>query len=113
MIQKYNWEEAQKILENNPVNHLIFLEFTTTWCGDCKMMAPIVKQVAAKYQDNANITFMEVDAEEAQLFRNPDTKWKVLKAPTLLLIKGQEIVEKGFEYIPSEILESWIDKKIS
>ncbi|WP_036452136.1 thioredoxin domain-containing protein [Mycoplasma buteonis] len=112
-MKKYLWEEAQKIINDNPDNKLIFAEFTTTWCGDCHMMRPIVNQVANKYKDNPNITFLEVDAEEAQLFRRVDTRWKVLRVPTILLIQGQEIIEKGYEYIPGEILENWIDKKLS
>ncbi|RIV16578.1 thioredoxin family protein [Mycoplasmopsis gallopavonis] len=113
MLKKYSWAEAEAIINKNQDDKLIFLEFTTTWCGDCQMMRPIVQQVVSKYSNNPNIQFIEVDAEEAQLFRNPDTKWKVLKVPTLMLIQGQEILEKGYEYIPAEILESWIDKKVS
>ncbi|WP_255473571.1 thioredoxin family protein [Mycoplasma sp. NEAQ87857] len=91
---------------------LIFLTFTTKWCGDCKMMKPVIQRLSEKYQNKKNVTFIEVDAEEAKLFREVDNKWNVLRVPTFILLKGQEIVEKGYEYIPEEILSNWIDKKI-
>ncbi|WP_426461115.1 thioredoxin family protein [Mycoplasma hafezii] len=112
-MKKYLWEEAQRIINSNTEKKLIFAEFTTIWCGDCQMMKPIVNQVAEKFKNNPNIKFIEIDAEEAQLFRKVDTKWKVLRVPTIMLIQGQEIIEKGYEYIPSEILENWINKKLS
>ncbi|QIW62142.1 thioredoxin family protein [Mycoplasmopsis gallinacea] len=111
MFEKMLWQDAEKFLASNK-NKLIFLEFTTEWCGDCKMMKPVVDSVASEYKDNNNISFINVDAEEAKLFRNPDTKWKVLKVPTILLIKNEEILEKGYEYIPAPVLKSWIEKSL-
>ncbi|EFF41628.1 thioredoxin family protein [Mycoplasmopsis alligatoris] len=112
MIKELEWKEALKIIDNNSEDNLIFLEFTTKWCGDCKMMAPVINEISKKYENNKNISFIKVDAEEAKLFRNPDTKWKVLRVPTHIVLKGQDVLEKGYEYYPREILESWIEKSI-
>ncbi|SJZ46264.1 thioredoxin family protein [Mycoplasmopsis verecunda] len=113
MFQEMKWEDAKKVIDANPNNHLIFLNFTTTWCGDCKMMRPIVESIAEEYKNNKGITFINVDAEEAELFRDPDNKWKVLRVPTMILLQGNEIIERGYEYIPTQILSSWISKKLS
>ncbi|WP_036463626.1 thioredoxin family protein [Mycoplasmopsis sturni] len=109
---KLPWKDAEKLISQNPEDQLMFVMFTVTWCGDCKMMMPVVKKLDEKYSGNSKIQFLEVDAEEAQLFRNPNTKWEVLKAPTLMLLKGTEIVEKGYEYIPDQVLTEWIEKKL-
>ncbi|WLP85458.1 thioredoxin family protein [Mycoplasma seminis] len=113
MFKKMTWKAAQEVINANPKDHLIFLNFTTNWCGDCKMMKPIVESVAAQYAGNDKISFINVDAEEAKLFREPDSKWKVLKVPTMILLQGNEILERGYEYIPTQILDSWISKKLS
>ncbi|QNM93433.1 thioredoxin family protein [Mycoplasma sp. Pen4] len=112
MIEKMTWKDAQKIIEQNPSKELIFLNFTTEWCGDCKMMKPIIEGISNEFAENRNIRFINVDAEEAKLFRNPDTKWKVLRVPTMILLQGDEIIEKGYEYIPSQVLSSWINKRM-
>ncbi|ADE19726.1 thioredoxin family protein [Mycoplasma crocodyli] len=112
MIKEYEWNEVLKKIDTNSEDHIIFLEFTTKWCNDCKMMAPVVNEISSKYENNKNITFLKVDAEEAQLFRNPDNKWQILRVPTHMVIKGNAIIEKGYEYYPKEILESWIEKSI-
>ncbi|MEA4134563.1 thioredoxin family protein [Mycoplasma sp. 2045] len=113
MFENLKWEEAKKIIEANKDNELIFLNFTTQWCGDCKMMRPIVEEIAKEYEGNHRIRFINVDAEEAQLFRVPNTKWQVLKVPTMMLLQGQTIQEKAYEYVPFQILNNWILKKIS
>ncbi|WP_027121386.1 thioredoxin family protein [Mycoplasma leonicaptivi] len=113
MYQKLKWAEAEKILNANKPGELIFITFTAEWCGDCQMMKRPLNYVADKFKDRPEIKFINVDAEEAQLFRNPDTKWAVLKVPTMILLSGQEIIEKGYEYIPEEIMIDWIDKRIN
>ncbi|VEU76440.1 thioredoxin family protein [Mycoplasmopsis columboralis] len=112
-MKKMLWKDAEELIYQNSKNNLIFLAFTVNWCGDCKMMAPLINRLAAKYEDNKKITFIEVDAEEANLLRDPDTKWKVLKVPTFILLQGTTITEKGYEYIPEEILVEWIEKRLS
>ncbi|UUM19954.1 MULTISPECIES: thioredoxin family protein [unclassified Mycoplasma] len=107
------WKQAEKLINGNKSNNLLFLAFTVQWCGDCKMMKPVISRIASKYESFKQITFVEVDAEEANLLRDPNTKWEVLKVPTFILLKGTEIVEKGYEYIPEEILIDWIEKRIN
>lgn len=109
-MQELSWEKAKQVIEKNTDNKLLFLEFTTKWCGDCKMMYPVVSSVENKYSENQEIKFIKIDAEEANLFRKPDTKWQVLRVPTHILLKGQKIIAKGHEYYPKEILISWIEK---
>ncbi|WP_370629452.1 thioredoxin family protein [Mycoplasma sp. Ms02] len=111
-MQKLIWKEAQERIASTK-DKLIFLEFTTEWCGDCKMMAPVINQVEEEFKENKFIEFIKVDAEEAQLFRNPDSKWKVLRVPTHLLIKNNEILNKGYEYYPKEIIANWIENALA
>ncbi|TDV24251.1 thioredoxin 1 [Mycoplasmopsis mustelae] len=112
MFRKLPWNDAKAVLDAKKPDDLTFLIFTTDWCGDCKMMRPTLERIAEKFA-SSGVDFIHVNAEEAKLFRNPDNKWKVLKVPTMILLKGDEIVEKGYEYIPEEILSEWIENRIS
>lgn len=104
-IQNLTWAEAQKeIIKGN-----VYLEFVTNWCGDCKMMEPVVDQVAETFADNDQIKIIRVDAEEAKVFRDPTTPYQVLKVPTHLILKDGVIFKKGFEYVPKDMLVQWIN----
>ena len=100
-MKKIKWESAKAELKTDKV---IFLEFSTTWCGDCKMMQPIVNELEAKLS-GSNIEFIEVDAEEANLLRK-DEEFNVSKVPAFYVVKGNKKQFLGFEYQPLELLEA-------
>lgn len=74
-------------------------DFWAAWCGPCKMIAPIVEQLADEYQDKLKVTKLDVD-------QNPTvaTRFGVMSIPTLILFKNGEAVERLVGYMPKERL---------
>jgi thioredoxin 1 len=74
-------------------------DFWAAWCGPCKMIAPIVDQIAKDQEGKLKITKMDVD-------KNPGTptKYGVMSIPTLILFKGGNVVERIVGYMPKERL---------
>ncbi|VEU78216.1 thioredoxin family protein [Mycoplasmopsis columbinasalis] len=112
-MKKISFKELDNILllpENK--NKLFFIEFSVTWCGDCKMMQPIVNALIDDYKQNENVIFLEIDAEEAGIFRDPTSKWQVLKVPTFVFVKNNQIQKTCYEYYPKELLAQFIENYI-
>src|SRR5699024_12108949 len=67
---------------------LVLIDFWATWCGPCRMQAPILDKLAEEYEDQVKIVKMDVD-------ENPETpsQFSVMSIPTLLLKKDGEVVE--------------------
>ena len=66
------------------------VDFWATWCGPCKMLAPVIDSIAGKYGDKAVIAKVDVDA-------NPGlaAKYGVMSIPTVIFFKdGKEINRK-------------------
>jgi thioredoxin 1 len=68
---------------------LVLIDFWAEWCGPCKMIGPIVEELAEEYKDRAVITKLNVD-------ENNDTSMKfgIRNIPTLIFLKNGEVVEK-------------------
>jgi thioredoxin 1 len=77
----------------------ILVDFTATWCGPCKMLDPIVKQLAQEW--DGKIKVYKLDADE-----NPNLamQYQVMGLPTLILFAKGKAVERISGYQPKERL---------
>ena len=77
----------------------VLVDFSAVWCGPCKMLDPIVKQLAGEWDGKVKI--VKIDADQ-----NPNIlmKYGVMGIPTLLFFKEGEIKERITGYMPKDKL---------
>ena len=81
----------------------VLVDFWAIWCGPCKMIAPIIEDIAEEYSDKIKVGKINVD-EEMELAM----KYGITSIPTLLLFKGGEVVKKTLGYMSKEEVEKFI-----
>lgn len=81
---------------------VVVIDFWATWCGPCKMMAPVVEEVAKDYPD-VKVCKVNVD-EEPEL----SNAFKIVSIPTIVVIKNGEIIDSVVGYKPKEDIEKII-----
>ncbi|KAJ7953067.1 Thioredoxin [Quillaja saponaria] len=101
-IEAWN-EQLQK---GNDSNKLIVVDFTASWCGPCRFIAPFLAELAKKLP---GVTFLKVDVDELNQVAQD---WAVEAMPTFMLLKEGKIVDKVVG-AKKEELQQTIAKHIS
>ncbi|PIF03328.1 MAG: thioredoxin [Draconibacterium sp.] len=83
---------------------LVVLDFWATWCGPCRMIAPIIEELSTEYQDKVVIGKLDVD-------NNPNVaaKFGIRNIPTILFVKNGEVVDKNVGMSPKQVLVGKIE----
>lgn len=79
----------------------VLLDFWATWCGPCRMLAPIVEEIAETHQNEIYVGKVNVD-EEPELAE----KFGIVSIPTVILMKNGQISATSVGYKPKEALEA-------
>jgi len=77
----------------------VLVDFWAVWCGPCRMIAPVVEEIAKEYQGKLKVGKLDVD-------HNPETamQFGVRSIPTLLVFKGGRVVEQIVGALPRKSL---------
>jgi thioredoxin 1 len=92
------------VLQNDKA---VLLDFWAEWCGPCKMIAPLLEDVADKYEDKLAIVKLNVD-------ENPNTaqKFGIRSIPTLILFKDGAVQAQMMGAMPKSQLEEFLDTNL-
>lgn len=71
------------------------VDFWAVWCGPCKMISPVLEQIAAERMDELQVVKLDVDHNNATAM-----EYGVMSIPTLILFKGGQPVERIVGYMP-------------
>lgn len=91
--------ESEVIASEIPV----LVDFWATWCGPCKMLGPVISQIADEYEGKVKVGKVDVDEEEELA-----AKYGIQSIPTVLLFKGGEVVEQSLGFKPKAFFEGLI-----
>lgn len=100
-IIKLNANNYDEVIKNNSV---VLVDFYADWCGPCKMLAPVIEEIASEHSE---ITVGKVNVDEA-----PDLamKYEIVSIPTLIALKNGEVSAMKVGYCQKEAIVEMISK---
>ena len=86
----------------------VLVDVWATWCGPCKMIAPLVEELAGEYEGKLRVMKLDVDENSGVAAR-----YSIMSIPTLGVFRGGQLVEKIVGYMPKEALKKRIDAALT
>lgn len=80
------------------------VDFSATWCGPCKMLAPVMETVSDKLA--GKVDFYNVDVDDAPELAG---EYRVNSVPCLVMMKNGEFVDQSIGFKPEPMITAWIE----
>jgi thioredoxin 1 len=85
----------------------VVVDFWATWCGPCRMIAPIMEELAEKYDGKVKIGKLDVDENQQTAI-----KYGVRSIPTVLILKGGEVIDTIIGAVPKTVFLDKLQKLV-
>jgi thioredoxin 1 len=92
--------EAEVLASELPV----LVDFFAPWCAPCRMLAPIIEEIAQEYEGKVKVAKANVD-EAGELA----ARFGIVSIPTLVLVKDGSVVKTSVGYLPKEEVQSMLE----
>lgn len=99
MAKIINSQEFDDTIQNG----VVVVDFFATWCGPCKMLAPVVEELSGELD---NVNFVKVDIDQSMDLAQ---KFRIVSVPTLKIFKNGEDVDTLVGFMPKEVLKSKVE----
>ena len=83
---------------------VVLVDFTATWCGPCRALAPIVEKIADEFEGKVKVGKLDIDED-----RETPTRFDVMAVPTLIFFKGGKELAKITGLRPKAAIKEQLD----
>ena len=101
MVKKVNGQEFENEAMKAPA---AVVDFSATWCGPCRMLAPVVEAVSEKLA--GKVDFYNVDVDDAPELAGA---YRVQSVPCLVMMKNGEFVDQSIGFKPEAMITAWVE----
>ena len=97
----------QEFLSEAKTAEVAVVDFNATWCGPCKMLAPVLEAVSGQFE--GKVSFYGVDVDDCPSLA---AEYRVQSVPCLVLMKKGEFVDQSIGFRPQQDIVNWIQKNL-
>ena len=102
MVKHISGKELESLIS---AGKPVVCDFWASWCGPCRMLAPVFEEVAAKYDGQAEFVKIDVDEE-----MDAAAKYGISSIPNVIAFKDGKIAGNSLGFVPASVLENLVQK---
>ena len=100
MVKHITSAELEELVQGNKT---VFCDFWASWCGPCRMLAPVFEAIAEKYAGQAEFVKINVDEEESAA-----VKYRISSIPNIIAFQNGGVKANNLGFVPAEALEAFV-----
>lgn len=107
MVKHVNANELEELIVSN--DKTVYCDFWASWCGPCRMLAPIFEELANQYEGKAEFVKVNVDEEDCEAAA---IKYGISSIPNVIAFKDGKPADQHLGFAPQAVLESFVLKNL-
>ena len=107
MVKYVNAAALEELIANS--DKRVYCDFWATWCGPCRMLAPVFEEISDKYEDKAVFAKIDIDEEDSEAAA---MKYGITSIPNIIAFKGGKPVDNSLGFKPQAMLEEFVEKNL-
>ena len=105
MVQLVTSQQLEELIQSSTLT--VVCDFWASWCGPCRMLAPMFEQAAEKLDGKAMFVKVNVDEEE-----DAARKYGISSIPNVLLFKDGKLAANNLGFVPAEALIAFVERNL-
>lgn len=105
MVQHVTSQQLEELIQSSALP--VVCDFWASWCGPCRMLAPMFEQAAEKLDGKATFVKVNVDEEE-----DAARKYGISSIPNVLLFKEGKLAANNLGFVPGEALIAFVERNL-
>ena len=107
MVKYVNAADLEALIGST--DKTVYCDFWASWCGPCRMLAPVFEELSDKYEDEAVFVKIDVDEEDSE---PAAIKYGISSIPNIIAFKGGKPVDNSLGFKPQAMLEAFVEKNL-
>ncbi len=107
MVKYVTANELEELIATT--DKTVFCDFFATWCGPCRMLAPVMEEISDKYETDGIFVKMDIDEEHNE---KAAIKYGISSIPNVLVFKNGKVSANQLGFLPAEAFEKFVKNNL-